>query len=66
MGLATASMSVLTLSSTAAEDHAVASSSLQLADVLGSVLGIAGAALIRACLAAVAALVIPAGLRIRG
>jgi MFS family permease len=83
MGCATASMSVLTLSLTSAEDHGEASSSLQLADVLGSVLGIAGAtavfaalhtragadgpvyALIWAGLAAVAALVVPAGLRIR-
>lgn len=84
MGCATASMSVLTLSLTSAEDHGAASSSLQLADVLGSVLGIAAAtavfaalhtqagadgpvyALIWAGLAVVAALVVPAGLRIRG
>jgi MFS family permease len=83
MGLATASMSVLMLSLTSAEDHGAASSSLQLADVLGSVLGIAAAtavfaalhtqagadagvyALIWAGLAVVAALVVPAGLRIR-
>jgi MFS family permease len=83
MGCATASMSVLMLSLTSAEDHGAASSSLQLADVLGSVLGIAGAtavfaalhtqagadgpvyALIWAGLSVVAALVVPAGLRIR-
>ena len=83
MGCATASMSVLTLSLAPAEEHGAASSSLQLADVLGSVLGIAGATavfaalhspsgsdapvytLIWASLAAVAALVVPAGLRIR-
>lgn len=83
MGCATASMSVLTLSLTAAEEHGAASSSLQLADVLGSVLGIAAAtavfaalhteagadepvyALIWVGLAGVAALVVPAGMRIR-
>jgi MFS family permease len=83
MGCATASMSVLTLTLAPAEEHGAASSSLQLADVLGSVLGIAAATavfaalhspsgsdapvytLIWVSLAAVAALVVPAGLRIR-
>ena len=83
MGCATASMSVLMLSLTSAEDHGAASSSLQLADVLGSVLGIAAATAVFAALhtqagadapvytlmwaglAVVAALVVPAGLRIR-
>jgi MFS family permease len=41
MGLATASLSVLALSLTPPADHGSASSSLQLADVLGSVIGIA-------------------------
>lgn len=50
MGCATASMSVLTLSLTPAEDHGAASSSLQLADVLGSVLGIAAATAVFAAL----------------
>jgi hypothetical protein len=43
-------MSVLTLSLTPAEDHGAASSSLQLADVLGSVLGIAAATAVFAAL----------------
>ena len=43
MGLGTASLSVLALTLSAAADHGSTSSSLQLADVLGSVLGIAAA-----------------------
>jgi MFS family permease len=43
MGLGTASLSVLSLLLTPPADHGSASSSLQLADVLGSVLGIASA-----------------------
>jgi MFS family permease len=43
MGLGTASLSVLSLTLTPAADHGSTSSSLQLADVLGSVLGIAAA-----------------------
>ena len=43
MGLGTASLSVLSLTLTPASDHGSTSSSLQLADVLGSVLGIAAA-----------------------
>ncbi|GAA2168710.1 MFS transporter [Pedococcus bigeumensis] len=43
MGLGTASLSVLSLTLTAPADHGTTSSSLQLADVLGSVLGIAAA-----------------------
>lgn len=40
MGMGTASLSVLALSLTAPSDHGSASSSLQLSDVLGSVIGI--------------------------
>ena len=43
MGMGTASLSVLSLTLTPAADHGSTSSSLQLADVLGSVLGIAAA-----------------------
>jgi predicted MFS family arabinose efflux permease len=43
MGLGTSSLSVLSLTLTAPADHGTTSSSLQLADVLGSVLGIAAA-----------------------
>jgi MFS family permease len=43
MGLAASSLSVLSLTLTRAADHGSTSSSLQLADVLGSVLGIAAA-----------------------
>lgn len=43
MGLGTASLSVLSLTLTPAADHGSTSSSLQLADVLGAVLGIAAA-----------------------
>lgn len=43
MGLGTASLSVLSLTLTSPADHGTTSSSLQLADVLGSVLGIAAA-----------------------
>jgi MFS family permease len=50
MGCATASMSVLTLALAPSRDHGSASSSLQLADVLGSVLGIAGATAVFAAL----------------
>lgn len=50
MGCATASMSVLTLALAPSRDHGAASSSLQLADVLGSVLGIAGATAVFAAL----------------
>lgn len=83
MGLGTASLSVLALSLTPAADHGSASSSLQLSDVLGSVIGIAATGAVFAALhtragedvpvfvtmwlgtAAVAALVIVAGRRIR-
>lgn len=83
MGLGTASLSVLALSLTRPADHGHASSSLQLSDVLGSVIGIAGTGAIFAalhtragedvpvfvamwlCTAAVASLVVAAGLRIR-
>jgi MFS family permease len=50
MGLGTASLSVLALTLTMAADHGAASSSLQLADVLGSVLGIAAAGAVFAAL----------------
>ncbi|KGN34763.1 MFS transporter [Knoellia sinensis KCTC 19936] len=50
MGLGTASLSVLALSMTPVADHGSASSSLQLADVLGSVIGIAGTGAIFAAL----------------
>lgn len=50
MGLGTASLSVLSLTLTPAADHGSASSSLQLADVLGSVLGIAAAGAVFAAL----------------
>ena len=50
MGLGTASLSVLALTLTPAADHGAASSSLQLADVLGSVLGIAAAGAVFAAL----------------
>ena len=83
MGLGTASISVLALLLTSPADHGATSSSLQLADVLGSVLGIAGASAVFAALhisagedthvyvgmwtglAAVAAMVVLAGQRIR-
>ena len=83
MGLGTASLSVLSLTLTPAADHGSTSSSLQLADVLGSVLGIAAAGAVFAALhttagrdvpvfvamwlglTVVAALVVPAGRRIR-
>ena len=50
MGLGTASLSVLSLMLTAPADHGSTSSSLQLADVLGSVLGIAAAGAVFAAL----------------
>jgi predicted MFS family arabinose efflux permease len=50
MGLGTASLSVLALTLTPAADHGSTSSSLQLADVLGSVLGIAAAGAVFAAL----------------
>jgi MFS family permease len=50
MGLGTASLSVLSLTLTPAADHGTTSSSLQLADVLGSVLGIAAAGAVFAAL----------------
>jgi MFS family permease len=50
MGLGTASLSVLSLTLTPAADHGSTSSSLQLADVLGSVLGIAAAGAVFAAL----------------
>ena len=50
MGLGTASLSVLALTLTPPADHGAASSSLQLADVLGSVLGIAAAGAVFAAL----------------
>ena len=83
MGLGTASVSVLALLLSNPADHGATSSSLQLADVLGSVLGIAAASAVFAALhtsaghdapvyvgmwtglAAVAALVVLAGQRIR-
>lgn len=83
MGLGTASLSVLALSLTPPRDHGSASSSLQLSDVLGSVIGIAATGAVFAALhtaagqdvpvfvamwlgtAAVAALVIASGSRIR-
>ncbi len=80
MGLASTSLSVLLLDLAPVAEHGPASAALQLADVLGSVLGIAAASAIFASLhasggdiqtylviwgllAAVAALVIPAGRR---
>ncbi|HEV7148938.1 MAG TPA: MFS transporter [Pedococcus sp.] len=50
MGLGTASLSVLSLLLTPASEHGSTSSSLQLADVLGSVLGIAAAGAVFAAL----------------
>ena len=50
MGLGTASLSVLALTLSPAADHGSTSSSLQLADVLGSVLGIAAAGAVVAAL----------------
>jgi MFS family permease len=50
MGLGTSSLSVLSLLLTPAADHGSTSSSLQLADVLGSVLGIAAAGAVFAAL----------------
>ncbi len=50
MGLGTASLSVLSLTLTPAADHGTTSSSLQLADSLGSVLGIAAAGAVFAAL----------------
>lgn len=50
MGLGTASLSVLALTLSPAADHGSTSSSLQLADVLGSVLGIAAAGAVFAAL----------------
>ncbi|WP_156971642.1 MFS transporter [Knoellia flava] len=50
MGLGTASLSVLALSLTAPADHGSASSSLQLSDVLGSVIGIAATGAVFAAL----------------
>ncbi len=50
MGMATASTSVISLLITPAADHGHTSSSLQVADVLGSVLGIAGAGAVFAAL----------------
>jgi MFS family permease len=50
MGLGTASLSVLSLSMTPAAEHGSASSSLQLSDVLGSVVGIAAAGAVFAAL----------------
>jgi MFS family permease len=50
MGLGTASLSVLSLTLTAPADHGSTSSSLQLADVLGSVIGISAASAVFAAL----------------
>ena len=50
MGMATASLSVLALSLTPPADHGSASSSLQLSDVLGSVIGIAATGAVFAAL----------------
>jgi MFS family permease len=50
MGMGTASLSVLALSLTAPSDHGSASSSLQLSDVLGSVIGIAATGAVFAAL----------------
>lgn len=50
MGMATASLSVLALSLTPPADHGSASSSLQAADVLGSVIGIAATGAVFAAL----------------
>lgn len=50
MGMGTASLSVLALSLTAPADHGSASSSLQLSDVLGSVIGIAATGAVFAAL----------------
>ena len=50
MGLGTASLSVLALSLTPPADHGSASSSLQLSDVLGSVIGIAATGAVFAAL----------------
>ncbi|MEO5983381.1 MAG: MFS transporter [Pedococcus sp.] len=59
MGLGTASLSVLSLTLTPAADHGSTSSSLQLADVLGSVLGIAAAGAVFAALHTVAGRDVP-------
>ncbi len=50
MGLGTASLSVLSLTLTSPADHGSTSSSLQLADVLGSVIGISAAGAVFAAL----------------
>jgi hypothetical protein len=50
MGLAMSSTSVLSLSLSAVRDHGRTSSSLQVADVLGSVLGISAAGAVFAAL----------------
>jgi predicted MFS family arabinose efflux permease len=50
MGLGTASISVLALSLTPASEHGATSSSLQLSDVLGSVVGVAAAGAVFAAL----------------
>ena len=59
MGLGTASLSVLSLTLTEAADHGSTSSSLQLSDVLGSVLGIAAAGAVFAALHTVAGQDVP-------
>ncbi|WP_082581067.1 MFS transporter [Phycicoccus sp. Root563] len=59
MGLGTASLSVLSLTLTSPADHGSTSSSLQLADVLGSVLGIAAAGAVFAALHTVAGRDVP-------
>ena len=63
MGLGTASLSVLSLTLTPAADHGSTSSSLQLADVLGSVLGIAAAGAVFAALHTVAGQDVPVFVR---
>ena len=50
MGLGTSSLSVLSLELTSPADHGSTSSSLQLADVLGSVIGIAAGGAVFAAL----------------
>lgn len=82
MGLGVTTTTVLALELSPVEDHGACSSSLQLADVLGSVLGIAAATAVFAAkhvphqddalfgamfigMAVVAAVVVPAGQRIR-
>jgi hypothetical protein len=63
MGLGTASLSVLSLTLTPSADHGSTSASLQLSDVLGSVLGIAAAGAVFASLHTVAGQDVPVFVR---